>query len=323
MRRRRKSTFSTFSMSFLDCISCGFGAIILLFVIFRGSPPQILEKVEADLENLLKDRENAIFEIRGDTLKTNLDLENALEQLSELEEQIAQLQQMLSDAKGEFAASDANARKKAGEKESLERALQELDLSRMPEQKPTNVVGGVPADSEFVIFVIDTSGSMDQFERLVARKLEETLFAFPNLKGIQILDADGAYLFPGTEKTWLSDSQGERRRILDRYLSWNQDSGSNPAPGILTAITDFNDGKDKISIFVFGDEMASGNPTQFLSIVERNNPRLENGDYLIRIHGIGFQTDFAQGQSGKNFADLMRILSVRNGGAFVGIIDSR
>ena len=41
--------------------------------------------------------------------------------------------------------------------------------------------------------------------------------------------------------------------------------------------------------------MASGNPTQFLSIVERNNPRLENGDYLIRIHGIGFQTDFFKG----------------------------
>ena len=160
-------------MSFLDCISCGFGAIILLFVLFRGSHPQILEKVEADLENLLKDRENAIFEIRGDTLKTNLDLEKVIEQLSELEERIAQLQQRLSDAKGEFAASDANARKKEGEEESLERALQELDLSRMPEQKPTNVVGGVPADSEYVIFVIDTSGSMDQFERLVARKLEE------------------------------------------------------------------------------------------------------------------------------------------------------
>jgi len=309
-------------MSFLDCISCGFGAIILLFVLFRGSHPQILEKVEADLENLLKDRENAIFEIRGDTLKTNLDLEKVIEQLSELEERIAQLQQRLSDAKGEFAASDVNARKKEGEEESLERALQELDLSRMPEQKPTNVVGGVPADSEYVIFVIDTSGSMDQFERLVARKLEETLFAFPNLKGIQIMDADGTYLFSGTEKTWLSDSPGERRRILDRYLSWNQDSGSNPSPGILTAITDFNDGEDKISIFVFGDEMDSGNPTQFLSIVERNNPRLENGDYLIRIHGIGFQTDFATGQSGKNFADLMRILSVRNGGAFVGVTDN-
>ena len=319
MKRRRKGTFSTFSMSFLDCISCGFGAIILLFVIFRGSHPQILEKVEADLENLLKDRENSIFEIRGDTLKTNLDLEKAIEQLSELEERIAQLQQRLEEAKGEFAASDANARKQAGEEESLERALQELDLSRMPEQKPTNVVGGVPADSEYVIFVIDTSGSMDQFERLVAQKLEETLFAFPNLKGIQIMDADGTYLFPGTERTWLNDSPGERRRILDRYLSWNQDSGSNPSPGILTAITDFNDGEDKISIFVFGDEMDSGNPTQFLSIVERNNPRLENGDYLIRIHGIGFQTDFATGQSGKNFADLMRILSVRNGGAFVGI----
>ncbi len=322
MKRRRKGAFSVFSLSFLDCISCGFGAIILLFVIFRGSHPQILEKVEVELEGLLQDRENAIFEIRGDTLRTNLDLERALEQLSELEDRVAQLQRRFSEAQGQYAASDARARKQAGDEESLKRALQNLDLSRMPEQKPTNVVGGIPADSEYVIFVIDTSGSMDQFERLVARKLQETLFAFPNLKGIQIMDADGNYLFSGTEGTWLSDSPSERRRLMDRYLNWNYDSGSNPAPGILTAITDFNDGENKISIFVFGDEMDSGNPTEFLSIVERNNPKLENGDYLIRIHGIGFFTDYAfSGPTGKNFADIMRILALRNGGAFVGITD--
>ncbi|MBC9868267.1 MAG: VWA domain-containing protein [Opitutae bacterium] len=319
MKRKRRGAFATFSLSFLDCISCGFGAIILLFVIFRGSHPQILEQVESELEGLLKDRENAIFEIRGDILKTNLNLDRALEQLSELEDRIAQLQRLFSEVKGQYAASDARARKQADEEESLEKALQELDLSRMPEQKRTEVVGGIPADSEYVIFVIDTSGSMNQFERLVAKKLEETLFAFPNLKGIQIMDADGVYLFSGTEGAWLSDSPSERRRILDRYLNWNKYSGSNPGPGILTAITDFNDGEEKISIFVFGDEMDSGNPTEFLSIVERNNPKLNSGDHLIRIHGIGFHT--VSGPTGKNFAELMRILAVRNGGAFVGITD--
>lgn len=322
MKRKRRGAFATFSLSFLDCISCGFGAIILLFVIFRGSHPQILEQVESELEGLLKDRENAIFEIRGDTLKTNLDLERALEQLSEWEDRIAQLQRLLKEVEGQYAASDARSRKQVEEEESLKRALQDLDLSRMPEQKPTDVVGGIPADSEYVIFVIDTSGSMDQHARLVARKLEETLFAFPNLKGIQIMNADGLYLFSGTKGTWLSDSPSQRRRILNRYLDWHNDSGSNPGPGILTAITDFNDGEEKISIFVFGDEMDSGNPTEFLSIVERNNPRLDNGDHLIRIHGIGFYTDFAfSGQTGKNFAELMRLLAVRNGGAFVGITD--
>ena len=293
MKRKRRGAFATFSLSFLDCISCGFGAIILLFVIFRGSHPQILEQVESELEGLLKDRENAIFEIRGDTLKTNLDLERALEQLSEWEERIAQLQRLFNEVKGQYAASDARARKQANEEESLERALQDLELSRMPEQKPTEVVGGIPADSEYVIFVIDTSGSMDQHERLVARKLEETLFAFPNLKGIQIMNADGGYLFSGTKGTWLSDSPSQRRDILNRYLRWNNDSGSNPGPGILTAINDFKEREEKISLFIFGDEMDSGNPTEFLSIVERNNPKLDNGDYLIRIHGIGFYTDFA------------------------------
>ena len=322
MKRKRRGAFATFSLSFLDCISCGFGAIILLFVIFRGSHPQILEQVESELEGLLQVRENAIFAIRGDTLKTNLDLDRALEQLSEWEDRIAQLQRLFSDVEGQYAASDSRARKQADEAESLERALQELDSNRMPEQKPTEVVGGIPADSEYVIFVIDTSGSMDYHEDLVARKLEETLFAFPNLKGIQVMNADGVYMFSGTKGTWLSDSTVVRKQILDRYLNWSNDSGSNPAPGILTAIMDYKAGEDKISIFVFGDEMYSDNPTEFLAMVERNNPKLDNGDHLIRIHAIGFYTDYAfSGLTGKNFADIMRILAIRNGGAFVGITD--
>jgi len=33
----RRRTPQTFSLSFLDCICCGFGAIILLFVLTIGS----------------------------------------------------------------------------------------------------------------------------------------------------------------------------------------------------------------------------------------------------------------------------------------------
>ena len=42
MRRRRE--FEIFSMSFLDAICCGFGAMILLFLVIRIGEPARLEQ---------------------------------------------------------------------------------------------------------------------------------------------------------------------------------------------------------------------------------------------------------------------------------------
>ena len=41
MRRRRE--FEIFTMSFLDAICCGFGSMILLFIVTRVSEPQRLD----------------------------------------------------------------------------------------------------------------------------------------------------------------------------------------------------------------------------------------------------------------------------------------
>ena len=40
MKRRERRPFEVFSLSFLDCICCGFGAIILLFVLNKMGEPR-------------------------------------------------------------------------------------------------------------------------------------------------------------------------------------------------------------------------------------------------------------------------------------------
>ena len=49
MRPRRRD-IEIFSLSFLDVICCGFGAIILLFVLSKFAEPVIIEEVRADLQ---------------------------------------------------------------------------------------------------------------------------------------------------------------------------------------------------------------------------------------------------------------------------------
>ena len=49
MKRRERRPTEVFSLSFLDCICCGFGAIILLFVLNKMGEPVALEQARRDL----------------------------------------------------------------------------------------------------------------------------------------------------------------------------------------------------------------------------------------------------------------------------------
>ena len=48
MKKKRKD-IQIFSLSFLDCICCGFGAVIFLFVLSKFAEPLIIEEIKEDL----------------------------------------------------------------------------------------------------------------------------------------------------------------------------------------------------------------------------------------------------------------------------------
>ena len=63
MRERRG--VEEFSVSFLDVICCGFGAIILLLMLTKTFQPEVLEVSSVDLTEQGQQREAALFEVRG------------------------------------------------------------------------------------------------------------------------------------------------------------------------------------------------------------------------------------------------------------------
>ena len=64
---RKKRAIEAFSLSFLDCICCGFGAIVLLLVLSKIYEPTILEKTNEDLQQLIAKLQEELFDIRGET----------------------------------------------------------------------------------------------------------------------------------------------------------------------------------------------------------------------------------------------------------------
>jgi len=54
MSRRKRREVDIFNMSFLDVVSCGFGAIILLLVLIQVSEPRVIERLAVDLTGLIE-----------------------------------------------------------------------------------------------------------------------------------------------------------------------------------------------------------------------------------------------------------------------------
>ncbi|MBM3300786.1 MAG: VWA domain-containing protein, partial [Deltaproteobacteria bacterium] len=161
MRKSRRE-LEIFSLSFLDCICCGFGALILLFVLSKFGAPVIMEEIREDLEGEILRLEQTLHELRGDTEVLNRRLKSKEEQLSEEKLKLARLQGDLSRIEGEFTASKQNSEVQGIIEGKLAKALQELteEMKRLQRDMPRQVsssVGGIPVDSEYIVFIIDTS----------------------------------------------------------------------------------------------------------------------------------------------------------------------
>ena len=322
-----------FSVSFLDVICCGFGAVILLLMITKTVQPQIIEASTVNLEGLVADLQEQVFEIRGETRILNRDLNAKHEQLSEYEERIAILRGQMASAKSRYDSIQVQTNSNDIITDQLAIARQSLtdEMKRLlgsQYQSKNNLIGGIPVDSEYIIFIIDTSGSMFSYswDRMMA-ELEATLSIYPEVKGIQIMNDMGNYMFSRYRGQWIPDTEGRRKVIMQNLRNWNVFSNSSPVEGITTAIKTFYDPNKKISIYVFGDEFTGNSIAQVVDTVDRINREDANGNRRVRIHGVGFPVQFIRAPhlqtTGIRFATLMRELAYRNGGTFVGLNDFR
>jgi hypothetical protein len=237
------------------------------------------------------------------------------------------LQKELSMIQGQFDLlnkDDPALNLDEGDLRAARQRLTEEMLSLRPFRRaPDDAVGGIPVDSEYIIFVIDTSGSMQAKWTWAENKLAEVLNVYPKVKGLQIMNDNGSYMFPQYGGTWISDTPQIRESIKSRMRQWQAFSDSDPSDGIIYAIETFWAPDKKISIYVFGDEFQGNSMEKVLRDIDRINVEDENGDRRVRIHAIGFPYNFTgtPPQSSQRFAGLMRVLCERNGGTFVALTE--
>lgn len=325
--KRRDRDIEVFSLSFLDCICCGFGAIILLLVLSEYGQPIALEKSRTQLEGQLLALKEQLYDIRGETDEINHDLKGRDEELEKARLRLARLAGDLSSIKGEFSSSQKDAsvsniveRELVAARQQLTVEMKRLQL-KAPRIRSSDAIGGIPIDSEYVILLIDTSASMTSNHWPAAIQVtQEILDIYPKVKGIQILNDNGKPMFASSRGKWLPDSPEQRRDMVARMKTWRAFSDSNPADGIEEAIRTYWAADKRISIYVIGDEFTGESMQAALDAVAVVNKTNGGSQRLVRIHGIGFP----QGQgmppfTNIRFSALMRLMCEQNGGTFVGI----
>jgi len=329
MRHFQRKNIEVFNLSFLDVVSCGFGAIILLLVISKITQPIVIEETTTDLRKVLIESEKQLKKIQGEIKTTHNKMTDSEQQLMQSKNELAVNSSALSHIQGEFKDLNNTLNAQIIIKERLSRARQKLtqEMRRLQQTDPVynkeNTIGGISVNSEYIIFIIDTSGSMKNFAwPMLRKKMKEILKIHPDVKGIQVMNDMGDYMFSQYVGRWISDTPGRRRAILKRLSSWEPFSNSSPEEGITKAIRQFYATDKNISLYIMGDDFSRGSIQSLVDTVDKLNKANRSGKKRVRINAVGFPVLFNHPGTEINiarFSALMRKLTESNNGSFVGL----
>jgi hypothetical protein len=323
----RRRSVEVFSLSFLDCICCGFGAIILLLVLTDYQRPAKLEESRINLQGQIRDLQQQLEVIRGESDDLERQLQGRVDKLQQERHKLDHLSGDISSLQGKHSASKQEADVTNTVESDLVAAKQKLSAEMMrllkdhASRPATEAIAGIPIDSEYVIFIVDTSSSMTANHWDVNLAIiDEILSLYPHVKGLQVMNDQGTYMFNGTKGRWLDDTPEQRAEIRSRAKHWHAFSQSNPVPGMEEAIRSYWAADKRVSLYVLGDEFTGDSIQAALDSIGTLNKLDANGRRPIRIHAIGFPEGPGMSPfTNIRFSALMRLVTEQNNGTFVGL----
>lgn len=311
----RKKHFEIFNLSFLDVISCGFGAVVMLVLISK-THDDVSDSGKGEVESLLK----TVTTLE----KTIAQLEQRIDVQTSKSEQLSKQQQRLQTA---VLKIDKKIQQQQSKQVSLSDSEQGLSLVQStlkqasittPKTKNTkrdSEVGGIPVDSNYVIFVVDTSGSMQNIWKRVSSEIINILNIHPQVKGFQILNDMGKPIISGYAGKWIPDTPRRRASIIKLFHHWNATSNSSPLEGIQVALRRYAKPNITTSIYVFGDDYTGSSYDPVITKITKLNTTSKSAKQRAKIHAVGF---VSPGTTNR-FGILMRELTKQNGGAFLAL----
>ncbi len=313
---KEKKTTEVFSMSFLDIMACGFGALVLILLISEFNEIEIIEnKYTFDL-----------FLTKQDEVVTKTN------QLNDVDRELTSKIKNLISIQYELDKVNSNLNNRANVVQSLTELSQlkqsQIIVKNEDQKEPIEqvVASGIRIDSRYLIFIIDNSGSMVEgapWSRVV-KEIETIIMTFPSLEGFMIMNDTGKTIVGGGN--WVKPTKANRIDAVNKLKRVNAMTNSNPIPAIEKSINIYGRKYDDVGIFIIGDDIReSKNVDSRLLEINRINTKSDGSKY-VRINALGFLTSRRLNVQGYAFEDdnnkyltLMRELTEQNGGTLVVI----
>ncbi|MBT8098499.1 MAG: VWA domain-containing protein [Gammaproteobacteria bacterium] len=222
---RKRRPMQVFSMSFLDCMSCGFGAVILFFMIINA---QVRETTEKDPNNLMAETnllETEILEGRKNLVLARNTIEDLEQKEQTREGQIAEIIALIEELRVELSKYDKDTLAKIEAAEKLQADIKTLEeeverlLKRAAEEESEGerirrfdqegqgsrqYLTGLKLDGKRTLILVDRSASMldDTIVNIIRRRNMPTADKLRAVKWRQVVasvDWLTAQIRPGTE----------------------------------------------------------------------------------------------------------------------------
>jgi hypothetical protein len=325
MKRKTRAPTEIFSLSFLDCLCCGFGAILLLFLLTIGVS-DFLGDTDADAESRIRELRDNLMEKQEQAMQSEQALSEAerraqsLDLRRQLQADTRSLREMLTETESAIASLRQSVDEQQSAVAAAERLLRTFPYRDMP---PI----GLPTEATHVVFVIDTSGSMrDNFSgRMhpqVVGRIAYVLENLPEVRFIQFIDTSGRYMLSEGRGVWLRDNPPRRATAQQLIRDYPAPSASDPEQGMRRAFNDLLpilDARDEMAMFVFGDDVRRATGTLLVAVDRMNPVDPVSGKRRATISGIafpmlvrGFQLGNVDGST--RFANVMREIVHDHGG---------
>jgi hypothetical protein len=293
---RTKRPFSTFTLSFLDIMSCGLGAVALLFLIIKHdieNKPQPDEIMQAEINML----EEEIIDGTAEMVRVRNTVDEVDDVLADAQGRARRIQELIDEmlAKIETTESTSNAEDiEALRKEILELEDQKLELENDPGDSFVRAIlgegdrqylTGLRTGGRNILILLDASGSMldntivniirkrnlSDEEQLKSIKWQQSLdtvewlvarFPASSQYQIYLFNTEVESAIPGTESEWLEVSDREQMDgIIDNIRAYVPNSGTDLEQA-FQSISQFSPMPDNLYLITDGLPTQGGKATK-------------------------------------------------------------
>jgi len=241
MAARRKRQFSQFSISFIDCMCCGLGAVVLIFMIIHHSVVERADAAHRDVASEVSRVESEVLEKSRTVEAMAAALEETTRQVAAAKTRAASVEESAAIEVPETASDGSRERIAAMQKElrALEKEVDALQSEKADATRSFAGKGrrqyltGLDVGGRHLLILVDTSASMlgDTIVDVIRRRNmpEEQRRSAPKWRRVldtvdwittqvprdarfQIIgfNAEARPVLPGTEDQWLPTDGGVR-----------------------------------------------------------------------------------------------------------------